>query len=49
VIGLCKLPFDGNPSKAVGLIAHPGSVSGLCCSMDATLIATSGGADCTVS
>ena len=26
VVGLCKLPLDGNPNKAMGLIAHPGEV-----------------------
>lgn len=27
VIGLTKLPLDGNPNKSIGLIAHPGVVS----------------------
>lgn len=27
VVGVVKCPLDGNPHKAMGLIAHPGSVS----------------------
>ena len=26
VVGLIKLPFDGNPNKGMGLIAHPGAL-----------------------
>ena len=26
VVGIVKLPLDGNPHKAMGLIAHPGEV-----------------------
>ncbi len=26
VIGLIKLPLDGNPTKTMGLIAHPDSI-----------------------
>ena len=26
VIGLIKMPLDGNPNKTMGLIAHPKSV-----------------------
>lgn len=48
VIGLCKMPFDGNPAKGMGIIAHPGAISALCSSGDALMLATAGGPDCTV-
>jgi cilia- and flagella-associated protein 251 len=48
VIGLCKMPFDGNPAKSMGIIAHPGPISALCSSGDAYNLATAGGPDCTV-
>jgi len=45
VIGLIKLPFDGNPNMAMGLIAHPGELTGLATSWDGKWLITSGGAD----
>ena len=36
VVGLLKLPLDGNPNKAMGLIAHPAELSGLAVSWDGT-------------
>jgi cilia- and flagella-associated protein 251 len=27
VVGLMKLPLDGDPGKSMGLIAHPGKIS----------------------
>lgn len=27
IVGLIKLPLDGNPNKAMALVAHPGQVS----------------------
>jgi hypothetical protein len=48
VVGLAKMPFDGNPAKNMGLIAHPGGVSAIAVSGDAGLLATAGGADQTV-
>ena len=30
VIGLIKLPLDGNPTKTMGLIAHPDDVEDIC-------------------
>ena len=33
VIGLIKLPMDGNPNKTMGLIAHPDDVTDICCSI----------------
>ncbi|KAJ1490898.1 WD40-repeat-containing domain protein [Baffinella frigidus] len=45
VVGLIKLPFDGNPNKGMGLIAHPGGVEGLCVSHDGRYVLTTGGSD----
>lgn len=45
VIGLALLPLDGDPSKAMGLIAHPGAVAGLAVSYDGRRIVTVGGDD----
>ena len=48
VIGLVKMPLDGNAAKTMGLIAHPGPISALAVSGDGSLLATAGGADGTV-
>lgn len=48
VVGLCKLPLDGNPNKTMGLIAHPRNVTALCVSNDGQYLFTSGGEDLTV-
>jgi len=48
VIGMGKFPIDGNPHKNMGLIAHPGTMSGLAVSFDGRFIATAGGSDQTV-
>ena len=45
VIGMMQVPMDGNPSKVMGLIAHPGEVSDLAVSWDGKHIITAGGAD----
>jgi WD40 repeat protein len=45
VVGLLKLPLDGNPNCAMGLIAHPGAVKGLCVSHDGRFVLTTGGYD----
>lgn len=42
------MPFDGNPHKAMGLIAHPGEVSSLTISGDGNYLLTAGGTDLTV-
>lgn len=34
VIGLIKLPLDGNPTKTMGLIAHPDKVVDMCATTD---------------
>lgn len=48
VIGLIKLPMDGNPNKTMGLIAHPDEVTDICCSSDGKYVFTCGGADLAV-
>lgn len=48
VIGLIKLPMDGNPNKTMGLIAHPDEVADICCSSDGKYLFTCGGADLAV-
>lgn len=48
VIGLIKLPMDGNPNKTMGLIAHPDEVADICCSPDGKYVFTCGGADLAV-
>ena len=35
VVGLIMLPFDGNGARAMGMIAHPGDVSGIAVSYGA--------------
>lgn len=48
VVGLCKLPLNGNPNKAMGLIAHPGPISCIAVCHDAQTLVTAGGSDATV-
>ena len=48
VIGLIKLPMDGNPNKTMGLIAHPDEVTDICCSNDGEYVFTCGGSDLAV-
>ena len=48
VIGLMKLPVDGNPNKTMGLIAHPNRVVDLCVSSDGRYVFTCGGEDLAV-
>lgn len=45
VIGLIKLPLDGNPNKTMGLIAHPHTVTDICVSADGKYVFTCGGDD----
>jgi WD40 repeat protein len=44
-VGLVRLPLDGNPNKAMALIAHPGQISGLVSTFDGKYLLTAGGAD----
>jgi len=48
VVGIMKLPFDGNPNKAMGLIAHPGEVTDVCSSWDGKWLVTAGGSDMSI-
>uniref|UniRef100_K3WHW6 Cilia- and flagella-associated protein 251 n=1 Tax=Globisporangium ultimum (strain ATCC 200006 / CBS 805.95 / DAOM BR144) TaxID=431595 RepID=K3WHW6_GLOUD len=48
VVGLLKLPLDGNPHKTMGLIAHPGEVSNIDVSFDGSFLMTAGGSDLVV-
>lgn len=43
VIGLVKLPLDGNPHKTMGLIAHSGRIADICVSKDGKYLFTCGG------
>ena len=48
IIGIIKLPLDGNPNKTMGLIAHPENISGITSSADGKFIFTSGETDLTL-
>eukprot|EP00996_Jenningsia_fusiforme_P000574 NODE_150_length_3012_cov_28.944313_g138_i0.p1 GENE.NODE_150_length_3012_cov_28.944313_g138_i0~~NODE_150_length_3012_cov_28.944313_g138_i0.p1 ORF type:complete len:960 (+),score=237.48 NODE_150_length_3012_cov_28.944313_g138_i0:79-2880(+) len=48
VVGLIKLPLDGNPRKAMALLAHPMEISSAAVSYDGRYLFTSGGRDCCV-
>ncbi len=45
VVGLMKLPLDGNPVKTSALVAHAGEISGVACSCDGSYLVTAGGDD----
>ena len=45
VIGIIKLPLDGNPNKTMGLIAHPDKITGIASTTDGKFLFTSGGDD----
>jgi len=45
VVGLIKLPVDGNPNRSMGLIAHPSKITGFGVSSDGKYMLTSGGDD----
>eukprot|EP00899_Mesostigma_viride_P015439 jgi/Mesvir1/23897/Mv10681-RA.1 len=45
VVGLLKLPLDGDPTKGMGLIAHPGAISAVGVVHDASLLITCGRED----
>lgn len=48
VIGLIKMPLDGNPNKTMGLIAHPAEVEDICATADGRYMFTCGGEDLAV-
>ena len=45
VMGLLKMPLDGNPNKTMGLIAHPKKIVDLAASADGKYLFTCGGDD----
>ena len=45
VVGLMQMPLDGNPSKAMGVIAHPAEVTDLAATWDGRWLLTAGGED----
>jgi WD40 repeat protein/Ca2+-binding EF-hand superfamily protein len=45
VVGLIKLPVDGNPNRSMALIAHPAGITGIGVSSDGKYMLTSGGDD----
>jgi WD40 repeat protein len=45
ICGLIKLPIDGNPNNSMGLISHPGVITGISVSSDGKYLFTSGGDD----
>jgi WD40 repeat protein len=42
VAGLIRLPFDGNPSRGMGLVAHPAAIGDVAFSSDGRWLLTSG-------
>lgn len=48
VVGLLKLPLDGNPHRLMGLIAHPGEITNAEVSADGRFLVTAGGNDRTI-
>jgi WD40 repeat protein/Ca2+-binding EF-hand superfamily protein len=48
VVGVMKLPLDGDPVKVMGLIAHPGQLASIAVSSDGNTLFTSGGRDLTM-
>lgn len=48
VVGVMKLPLDGNPNKAMGLIAHPAEVTDIGASWDGEWMLTTGGSDMSI-
>lgn len=43
VVGMMRLPLDGNPNSCMGLIAHAGPVAGAVISYDGSMVLTTGG------
>jgi WD40 repeat protein len=48
VIGLIKLPLDGNPHNTMGLISHPKELTDICTTVDGKWVFTCGGEDLAV-
>lgn len=45
VVGLIRLPLDGNPRSGMGLLAHPLEITSMCVSHDGRYLFTAGGRD----
>ena len=45
VIGMVKMPLDGNPMKTSALIAHSGEITSSACTCDGKYVITAGGYD----
>jgi WD40 repeat protein len=48
IVGLIKLPLEGNPNSTMGLIAHPGEITDIAASSDGKFLMTAGGNDFSV-
>ncbi|KAH7830078.1 putative flagellar associated protein [Monocercomonoides exilis] len=48
MVGLIRLPLDGNQLNGMGLIAHPGAVMGAVITHNGSHLLTIGGEDCTL-
>ena len=48
VVGLVKLPMEGNPDESMGLIAHPGEITAIASAYDGQWLITAGGEDLTI-
>ncbi len=48
VIGIIKLPLDGNPNNTIGLVAHPEEITDMTSTTDGKNIFTSGGSDLSI-
>lgn len=48
IIGVVKLPLDGNPNNSLGLIAHSGKINHIEVSPNGTFVFTSGDEDITL-
>jgi hypothetical protein len=48
IVGVGKLPFDGNPYRSMAIIAHAGGVSSICSSPEGDYIFTAGKSDSTI-
>jgi cilia- and flagella-associated protein 251 len=47
IVGMGLLPIDGDPTKLLGIVAHPGEISAMAVSNDGRFVFTAGGNDLT--
>lgn len=45
MIGIIKLPLNGNPNNSIGLIANAGKINHICSSKDGKYLLTAGDVD----